>query len=87
VNKEVENYNRKLVKSMKPFRHVKVVNVESNTEHLTRHGQHMNNEGKEQLARKIANAHNMMFKKQIEDPIRLHWKIEHMERVNVNLYG
>jgi hypothetical protein len=87
VNKEVENYNRKLVKSTKPLRHVKVINVKSNREHFTRHGLHMNNEGKEQIARKIANAINMMFQKQIEKPIRLHWKIERVERINFNLYG
>jgi hypothetical protein len=28
-----------------------------------------------------------MFQKQIEEPIRLHWKTEHMERANLNLYG
>jgi uncharacterized membrane protein len=30
VNKEVENFNRKLLKFIKPLRHVKAIKVESN---------------------------------------------------------
>jgi hypothetical protein len=44
VNKELEH-----------FGHVKVIKVESNREYFTRHGLHMNNEGKEQEIRKVAN--------------------------------
>jgi hypothetical protein len=87
VNKEVENFNRKLLKFMKPFGHVKVIQVESHMEYFTRHGLHMNNEGKEQVIRKVANVIITMFQKHTEEPIRLHWKIEHHERANLNLYG
>jgi hypothetical protein len=87
VNKEVESYNRKLVKTMKPYEHVKVINVETKREHFTRHGLHMNKEGKEQTARKTADAINTMFQKQIEEPIRLQWITKHIERINPNLCG
>jgi hypothetical protein len=82
----VENFNRKLLKFMKPFGHVKVIKVESNREYFTRHGLHMNNEGKEEVIRKVANIITM-FQKHIEEPIRLRWKTEHNERANLNLYG
>jgi hypothetical protein len=87
VNKEVENFNRKLLKFIKPLGHVKVIKVESNREHFTRHRLHLNNEGKEQVIRKVANVITTMFQEHIEEPIRLLWKIEHNERANLNLYG
>jgi hypothetical protein len=72
---------------MKPFGHVKVIKVESNREYFTSHGLHTNNEGKEQVIRKVPNVNITMFQKHIEEPIRLCWKIEHNERANLNLYG
>jgi hypothetical protein len=72
---------------MKPFGHVKVIKVESNREYFTRHGLHINNEGKEQVIWKVANVIITMFHKHVEEPIRLRWKIEHNERENLNLYG
>jgi hypothetical protein len=47
----------------------------------------MNNEGKEQVVRKVANVITTMFQEHAEEPIRLLWKIEHNERSNLNLYG
>jgi hypothetical protein len=87
VNKEVENFNRKLLKFIKPLGHVKVIKVESNREHFTRHHLHLNNEGKEQVIRKVANVITTVFQEHVEKPIRLLWKIEHKERANLNLYG
>jgi hypothetical protein len=69
VNKEVENFNRKLLKFVKPLGHVKVIKVESNREYFTRH---LNNEGKEQVIRNVITT---MFQEHIEEPIRLLWKI------------
>jgi hypothetical protein len=87
VNKEVENFNRKLLKFMKPFGHVKVIKVETNREYFTRHGLHINNEGKEQVIRKVANVIITMFQEHTEEPIRLCWISEHNERANLNLHG
>jgi hypothetical protein len=75
VNKEVENFNRKLLKFIKPLRHVKVINVESNREYFTRHILHLNHEGKEQVIRKVANVITTMYQEHIEELIRLLWKI------------
>jgi hypothetical protein len=64
-----------------------VIRVESDREYFTRHGLHMNNEGKKHVIRKVANVITTMFQEHIEEPIRLLWKIERSERANLNLYG
>jgi hypothetical protein len=56
VNYEVEAFNRKLMKLVKPFKHVKVVKVDLGREFYTNHGQHMTNMGKGKVAVKIAQA-------------------------------
>jgi hypothetical protein len=47
----------------------------------------MNNEGKEQVIRKVANVITTVFQGHTEEPIRLLWKMDHNERANLNLYG
>jgi hypothetical protein len=87
VNKEVETFNRKLLKFIKPLEHVKVITVEYNREYFTRHGMHLNNEGKEQVVRKVANVITTRFREQIEKPIGLHWMMEHDEGASLKFYG
>ena len=43
VNSEVKNFNRKLVKLMKPHKHVIVVRVDLDRKSFTRQGMNMNN--------------------------------------------
>ena len=81
VNKEVEAFNRKLVKLMKPYKHVTVVKVDLNREFFTRHGQHMNNLGKEEIALRIARVVTDIFSNQ-EEAISLHWKDDYEVRVS-----
>jgi hypothetical protein len=57
-----------------------VIKVQSNREYFTRHGLHLNNEGEEQVIRKVANVITTMFQEHIEEPIRLLWKMEHNEK-------
>jgi hypothetical protein len=54
VNREVEAFNRKLRNRMKCFKKVELIEVDSERELYTRHGQHLNLRGKENLASKIA---------------------------------
>jgi len=69
VNSEVKAYNRKLVKLMKPHKHVMVVKVDLNRKLFTKQSLHMNNLAKEKIAFKITE----IFHKQ-EETISLHWK-------------
>jgi hypothetical protein len=87
VNSEVKSFNRKLVKLMKPFKHVKVVKVDPKREFFTKHGLHMNTVGKENTASEIANVVTTTSQKQIEEPIRLYWKTEYEDGINYTSSG
>jgi hypothetical protein len=73
----VKAFNRKLVKLMKPYKHVTVVKVNIDRKFFTRQDLHMNNLGKERIALKIASVVTKIFMKQADDPISLYWKNEH----------
>src|SRR5215510_451051 len=56
VNLEVVKFNRQLVKLMKPHAKVKVVELKLDRNHFTRHGLHLNSEGKYLVSLKVAQA-------------------------------
>jgi hypothetical protein len=53
ITEQVTNYNRKLHKVTKRFRHVNLAKVTTNTEHFTKHGFHLNRIGKETLSKEL----------------------------------
>ena len=50
VNNEVEKFNRKLCKRLERFGKVELIDVVSERNLFTKHGQHLNSEGKESVA-------------------------------------
>jgi hypothetical protein len=54
VNVEVNNYNRRLIKRMVPFKNVKILATSLERKYFTRHGMHLNALGKERVARGTA---------------------------------
>jgi lysophospholipase L1-like esterase len=74
VNKEIKIFNRKLKQIMKRYNHTEVVDMNTNRDHYTRHGLHMNKTGKERITRNIADAINKLFVNQKLAPITLGWK-------------
>jgi len=74
VNNEVQAFNRKLFKTMKMFEHTKIIEVNLNREHFTRHGLHMNAAGKELIAQRIANNIRGVLTRQTTTPISMTWK-------------
>ena len=54
VNQELTKFNRKLNKIMKPQTHVKVLELELDRKHFTRHGLHLNSEGKRAISQQLA---------------------------------
>jgi hypothetical protein len=71
VNNEVATFNRKLIKLMKPYKHVTVVRIDLDRK-FTRQGMHMNNLGKERTALQITNtAANILLKQ--KKVISLKW--------------
>jgi len=73
VNNESKVFNRKLLKLMKPYKHVLVITADTDRKFHTRHGLHMNNLGKEKIASKFSTIVKNIFQKQ-KVKISLFWK-------------
>ena len=65
----------KLHKSLERFRKVEMIEVVSERNLYTKHGQHLNSDGKETMAKKIASNIECWFNKKVE-PIRGKWYTE-----------
>jgi lysophospholipase L1-like esterase len=78
TNLEIQAFNAKLNKITKSFRHVALVEMDSNRKYFTKHGLHLNNAGKEWLAKLIATQIDTLINNiNINDPvIALNWKEE-----------
>jgi hypothetical protein len=76
VNKEVNTFNRQLKKISKLHGNVKLLNVEVQREHFTRHGQHLNNNGKELVSLELSRLVKQCLKKESPAPIQMQWKEE-----------
>ena len=63
VNQEVNVYNRKLKKHLKPFDNAWVIDVDTDWDIFTRHGLHLNLKGKEKMANTIVKAIKTMLNK------------------------
>jgi hypothetical protein len=72
----MKTVNRKLVKLMKPFKHVTVIKVELERKFFTRQGMHMNKLGKEEIALKIAEVAMTVLQKQTKETISMYWKTQ-----------
>jgi hypothetical protein len=70
VKSEVETFNRKLTKIVRPFNHVEVVKVDLEKEFYTKQGQHMTNVSKEKVALRVVQAVTNIHHKQTRAPIR-----------------
>jgi len=75
VNKEVDSFNNKLKKIVKPFKFAALLKAEQRKEHFTRHGMHLNATGKASTAKLIVNWVNSIFTQKREKPISLGWKV------------
>jgi hypothetical protein len=64
VNNEIKAFNRKLSKLMKPYKHVVIVTADTDRKFFTRHGLHLNNLGKENIASKVSMVVTNIFQKQ-----------------------
>jgi hypothetical protein len=73
VNDEVNKFNQKLHKMMSVFSNVRVINSVSHREYYTKHGLHLNNIGKEEMASRIIEQCNDSLKPNESPPIFLQW--------------
>jgi len=72
VNKEVEVFNKKLHKKVERFRKVKIIEVVNERNYYTRHGQHLNSAGKDNMTKKITTTIEHLFNSD-KEPIRGKW--------------
>ena len=61
ISLEIQDFNMKLSKSAKLIRHVELVEINFNRKYFTKHGLHLNNVGKEGLAKSIASQINKII--------------------------
>jgi hypothetical protein len=54
VNNEVAKFNGQIKKSVKYYENVKFLGLKLQREHFTKHGQHLNNSGKELVSLELA---------------------------------
>jgi hypothetical protein len=82
INLAIQKLNSKVQNKTQLFRHVSKVETGLNRKYYTKHGLHLNNSGKEGLARSIATLINKLVHKDNKDKtvITLNWK----EEVNMN---
>ena len=86
VNKEVESFNNKLTKIVRPFKLATILKVEQKKEHFARHGKHLNALGKSLAAKLIINWVNSIFIQKKEKPRSLGWKAKPNDSISVRNY-
>jgi hypothetical protein len=75
VNKEVKLFNKRLQRSMTTFKHLKVLSMNTNREHHTKHGLHLNGLGKDWICSNLVTQIRKLFlPNKILPPIILSWK-------------
>jgi len=73
INNEVKVFNNKLRRKLERFKNVQLIEVPSERELYTNHGQHLNWRGKETMANKIALSIEKVLKRKV-DPINKEWQ-------------
>jgi hypothetical protein len=76
VNKEVTKFNRQVKKILKLYPIVKLMDVEVQRHHFTRHGQHLNLLGKELVASELAKQCLQLLTMAETNPIKMHWTLD-----------
>jgi hypothetical protein len=85
VNKEVLKFNRQMKKIIKLNAKVKLMEIDLQRQHFTRHGQHLNLVGKELVASELAKVINQLLTKSEINPIQRQWKEEFLHEINISL--
>jgi hypothetical protein len=74
VNNEVAKFNRRIKKIVKLHENVKFLEVKLQREHFTKHGQHLNNGGKELVSLELAKLVEQLVNKKKTASIEMQWK-------------
>jgi hypothetical protein len=71
---EIKKFNRKLCKYMKPNVHATTLEIDQDREYFTKHGQHLNGQGKENICRQLATIIGEICQRPDVTPISLGWE-------------
>jgi hypothetical protein len=74
VNNKAAKFNRQIRKIVKLHENVKFLEVKLQREHFTKHGQHLNNSGKELVSLELAKLVKQLVNKKKTAPIKMQWK-------------
>jgi hypothetical protein len=78
VNNEVVKFNRQLKKIVKLHENVEFLEIELPRKHFIRHGQHLNNDGKELISVELAKLVKQCLKRKVTFPIQMNWKDDNL---------
>ena len=53
MNNKIKSFNRKLMKNVRAYQHVSILEMSTDRKHFTNHGLHLNGLGKEVLSKQI----------------------------------
>ena len=73
-NLEIQAFNAKLAKITKTLQHAALFQMDFHRKHFTKHGFHLNNAGKEELAKLIASQIDKLISNSFEPMTALKWK-------------
>jgi hypothetical protein len=82
VNEEVRAFNRKLMKIRKIFGHVSIMEIDPNREYYTKHGHHLNNNGKAKVSKKLPLQILSALQRKKDIPISLSWTKDHANNMH-----
>ena len=87
TNRYIQAYNSKLKTMLKAFKHVSLVEMNTIRDYYTRHGLHLNSQGKEWLAKQIVKQIELLIKKasKVNPAIPLKWLDESTMLINNNI--
>jgi hypothetical protein len=73
INKEAQNFNKKLHKSMKNKENIRILDREPTREDFTQHGLHLNATGKTKVAKLMSQNISVLSENTNKHPINLKW--------------
>jgi hypothetical protein len=82
INREVVKYNRQIKKVMKLYSNVRSMEMDLQRCHITRHGQHLNCQGKEMVALELAKMIQQQHNKTKNKTIQMPWKKDNRQEIS-----
>ncbi|PNF15767.1 hypothetical protein B7P43_G17145 [Cryptotermes secundus] len=86
VNREVIRFNRLLAKRMKSYQHAAICSMDLGRQHFTKHGLHMNKEGKVKMCQQIAKLVKLKVGERVNRTTPSESRI-HVEAIPLNYEG